>query len=154
MIKISTGLANLLMNAGGKSFTDAMRNGVIRIFSGEQPASADDAETGTLLCEISKNGVHFVASSPAGGLNFESSGEGSVSKPGNELWQGRSVANGSCGWFRHYDNNLTTGASSISVRYDGAVGILGSGELKLSHLDTEIGNLIQIKAYAIIQPRL
>lgn len=50
-MRLSTGLRNFLNKEG--SFDDAMRNGWIEIYSGAQPASADAAATGTLLCTIS-----------------------------------------------------------------------------------------------------
>jgi hypothetical protein len=50
-MRLSTGLRNFLNKEG--SFDDALRNGWIEIYSGAQPASADAAATGTLLCTIS-----------------------------------------------------------------------------------------------------
>lgn len=52
-MRLSTALRNFLNKEG--SFDGAMRNGYIEIFSGAQPASADAAATGTLLCTISSN---------------------------------------------------------------------------------------------------
>lgn len=52
-MRLSTGLRNFLNKEGG--FDGAMRNGYIEIFSGAQPASADAAATGTLLCTITNN---------------------------------------------------------------------------------------------------
>lgn len=51
-IRLSTGLRNML--AGSLGFNGAMNHGFIKIFSGTQPASADAAETGTLLGIITK----------------------------------------------------------------------------------------------------
>src|SRR5258707_9960693 len=51
--RYSTGLRNFIAKQG--SFDDAMRNGIIEIYSGAQPASADAAPPGTLLCTISAN---------------------------------------------------------------------------------------------------
>jgi hypothetical protein len=46
----STGLRTHLMRGG--SFQQAFQNGALLIYSGTQPASADDAPSGTLLCTI------------------------------------------------------------------------------------------------------
>lgn len=52
-MRLSTGLRNFLNKQGG--IDDALRNGVIEIYSGAQPSSADAAPTGTLLAVISTN---------------------------------------------------------------------------------------------------
>lgn len=50
-MRLSTGLRNFLAKEG--SIDGALRSGVIEIYTGAQPASADAAPTGTLLCTIS-----------------------------------------------------------------------------------------------------
>lgn len=52
-VRLSTALVNKLMDTG--SFKDIFANGVIDIWSGTQPATADAAATGTLLCTVSKS---------------------------------------------------------------------------------------------------
>jgi len=52
-LRYSTGLRNFL-NKGG-SIADALHNGRIEIYSGAQPATADTAVSGTLLCTISSS---------------------------------------------------------------------------------------------------
>lgn len=49
-LRYSTGVRNFMAEDG--SFRDAFQNGRIEIYSGAQPASADAAVTGTLLCTI------------------------------------------------------------------------------------------------------
>lgn len=51
--RISTALQNFLNSLG--SITDALQNGELRILTGAQPASADAAQTGTLLCTVTDN---------------------------------------------------------------------------------------------------
>lgn len=53
VIRYSTALRNFLQGIG--SFKDAFDNGVLLLYSGSQPASADYAATGTLLATISSN---------------------------------------------------------------------------------------------------
>lgn len=52
-LRYSTGLRDFLARFGG--LADALQNGEIRIYTGTQPASADAAPTGTLLCTITNN---------------------------------------------------------------------------------------------------
>lgn len=52
-LRLSTGLRNYLNEFGGVK--QALNNGKIYIYSGTQPALADDAATGTLLAIISKS---------------------------------------------------------------------------------------------------
>lgn len=52
-IKLSTAARNFL--AAGGSYKDMLQNGRMEIYSGSQPASADAAVTGTLLCTITDN---------------------------------------------------------------------------------------------------
>lgn len=52
-LRLSTGLRNYLNEHGGVK--QALNNGKIYIYSGAQPATADDAATGTLLAIISKS---------------------------------------------------------------------------------------------------
>lgn len=57
MIRQSTGLRNFLLSGG--AFRDAFNGGKLEIYSGAQPASPDDAPTGTLLCTITDaSGAH------------------------------------------------------------------------------------------------
>ena len=58
-IKLSTGCVHLL--AQHKTLKEIFHDGVIRIYSGTQPATADDPVNGTLLVEITKDGNTFTA---------------------------------------------------------------------------------------------
>lgn len=52
-LKYSTAARNFMAGIG--SFKDAFMNGRIEIYTGTQPATADAAATGTLLCTITNN---------------------------------------------------------------------------------------------------
>lgn len=52
-LRLSTGTQNFLAKEG--SIDDALNQGILVLFSGAQPASADAAETGTRLCVITDN---------------------------------------------------------------------------------------------------
>jgi hypothetical protein len=51
-VKLSTGLRNAVLS--GQEFRKVFEDGVIKVYTGTAPASADDAATGTLLVTISK----------------------------------------------------------------------------------------------------
>jgi hypothetical protein len=70
-LRFSTGFRNYLNEAGGVK--QALNNGKIYIYSGSQPASADDAASGTLLAIISKS---------SGALTEEVQSVGSVALTG------------------------------------------------------------------------
>lgn len=56
-VRISTALRNFI--AQGGSYVSAFQNGRLEIYSGSQPATADTAVSGTLLCTITKSsGAH------------------------------------------------------------------------------------------------
>ena len=64
-IKLSTAARNFL--AAGGSYKDLFQNGRMEIYSGSQPASADAAVTGTLLCTITDNSAARTAEVLASG---------------------------------------------------------------------------------------
>lgn len=51
--KLSTGLRNYRL--GGGALRGAFQNGALLLYSGTQPATADTAASGTLLCKITNN---------------------------------------------------------------------------------------------------
>jgi len=57
MLRFSTGLVQSL--AKDKSLKEVMHDGVLRVYSGNQPSSADDAKDGTLLLEVTLAGAGF-----------------------------------------------------------------------------------------------
>lgn len=117
----------ILCTARGGSFKDLFRNGVMRIYSGTRPASADAVEAGTMLVEISESSGAFAAGEADNGLNFGDATTGKASIADGETWSGTAEATGTATWFRFYANAYTTGASTSAVRFDGSCGASGSG---------------------------
>ena len=116
--RLSTGLRNAMMNNTG--FKGGMDGGILKLFSGTIPADADSDEgSGTLLLEVTLNGDTLAEN---GGLIFDTATEGSSTKPENADWRGVGAATGTAYWFRLYDSNETTGASTTALRLDGTVG--------------------------------
>ena len=77
-IRQSTGLRSFLMSNGG-CFADAFQGGKLKIYSGAQPASADDAPTGTLLVTITDaSAAHTQEVRSAGSVDLTGGGSGSL----------------------------------------------------------------------------
>lgn len=147
-IRQSTGLRTLL--AGNSGFKEAMNNGCIELRSGTQPASADDAATGTLLALVTQDGGAFTPGSPTNGLALGTPADGAVAKSGN--WQYTGIAAGTIGWFRYRANAADAGGSSTSlVRMDGSCGV-GSGDLQLAALALAVGQPGTIDAFLYTIP--
>lgn len=138
---------------GGGSVDELFRNGVIRIYSGSQPSTADAAETGTLLLEVTESDGAFAAGAPANGLNFdgEAAASGLLTKESSETWQGTGAADGTAGWFRFYDNAYVTGASTTAVRFDGSCATSG-GQLTMSSTAIVSGVVTTLDSAAITLP--
>jgi len=144
MSNFSTGAINYVMGTG--SFKVAAQNGVIALFAGGLPASADAQITATLLGYVTKDGLPFVAGSPTNGLNLDNPVSRVISKVPTDNWIFVPVANGTIGWFMYMGNapdNLL--ASTTLFRFQGTCG-LGSGDLQMSSLNSRIGTNIVISS--------
>ena len=135
----------------GGAWKDVLRDGVIRIFSGSQPTSANDGEIGTQLLEISISSGTFTPGSPVNGLNFGNSVAGVINKSSAEIWSGVGLVNGTAGWFRFYSNARTTGSSSTAVRFDGACATSG-GQLNMSSTSIVSGATTTIDSFNVTLP--
>ena len=124
-IRFSTGLRTGMLNATG--LQEALANGKLKLFSGPQPATADAAEQGTLLCEGTLAGGTFVHGTSTNGINFGTATSAVIDKAAAETWSGTADASGVIGWFRLVGNPSDAGASSTTLaRIDGNVGTSGA----------------------------
>jgi hypothetical protein len=119
MIKISTGLR--VAQAVTGSLKASLDGGLVRLYSGTVPASADAALGGaTLLNEISVGGdgtpVTFEGTAPLGVLK----------KSVSENWTGNNLAGGTPTFFRFVKAGDDGSASSSAIRFQGTAGALGS----------------------------
>lgn len=146
--RLSTAYANEQLG----HFRDAFANGVLAIYSGHQPASADEAETGTLLCLITRDSQPFTAGNPENGLNFGDPASGVVDKLDGDVWSGTVLATGVAGWFRFYDNAYETGASSTAKRFDGTVSPSSSAELQMANTTLTKDDVTVINAFPVSYP--
>ncbi|RLA45291.1 MAG: hypothetical protein DRQ97_09950 [Gammaproteobacteria bacterium] len=144
MLRFSTGLRDGVLDATG--IREATANGVLRIYSGAQPASADTAVSGTLLVEVTVDGAAFAHGTATNGLNFDAPANAVLSKAAAETWRGNGLADGTAGWFRFCSNPVDSGgASSTLARIDGSVG-RSAADLNLSNINilTGVPNTVDV----------
>lgn len=120
MSKLSTGICNQLLSPGGASIGDILHLGFLRLFSGAAPATADAAETGTLITIMSNN-------STGTGLTFEAAAVlGVLAKKISEVWSGLNLAGGTVTWFRFVAVGDTGAISTTQPRIQGTIGTGGA----------------------------
>lgn len=144
-IKLSTGLRTAM--AGTIGFAGALANGVIHIYSGPQPTTADSAVTGTLLGIVSTDGLPFAFGTATNGLAFDAASGGSVAKEPDDTWKFSGLENGTAGWFRLMGNPMDNlGASTTLPRLDGSIGTSGA-DLNLSNISVKAGKPATIDVF-------
>lgn len=151
-LRLSTGLRNAIMTAtGGKSFAEAMLDGTLHIYSGAQPTTADDAESGTLLVRVTLSSGAFTSGSATNGIEFGDATSGSVGKKSGETWSGVAIATGTAGWFRFYANTVVTGASTTAVRFDGSCGTSGA-QCNMGSTSITLGGTVTVDTVNVTMP--
>ena len=116
--KSSTGLVNAMLASGSfKSVMDA--GSEIRVFSGTEPASADDATGAATLLVTFKNGSSGVTMA-------SSAADGVLVKNPAETWTGTAVASGMPTFYRHVLTADSNGLSTTAPRQQGSCGIAGA----------------------------
>jgi hypothetical protein len=144
-IRLSTGIRTALAGHGGAGtggtggLATLLQGGVIDIFTGSQPASADYVETGTKLVRISST----CGTRPDDGLKFGTAASGILSLT-TPKWQGEVIVDGVAGWGRFYGTTGTSGSSSTTWRLDFNCGVTGA-DLALTHTSLEAETILTIK---------
>ena len=147
-VRLSTKVRDNL--AGTTGFAATFANGVIDVYSGTQPATADAVPTGTLLGRVTLNSGAFVAGTATNGLTFAAAANGAVSKSG--VWSFNGVAAGTAGWFRLKGNALDNdGVSTTLPRVDGSIAVSGA-DMNLSNITIAIGAPNTIDSFTWTQP--
>lgn len=146
--KFSTGDVQAAANALRTAYND----GVIAIYGGTQPATANDTEgAAPLLCLITLSSGAFTGGVSTNGISFAAPVDGVLSKESGETWSGVGTAAAGAGttatWFRHYANAYTTGASTTAVRYDGAISSSSTAELQMTNTTVVEGVPVQVNSY-------
>lgn len=109
--------------------------GLVRVYSGTQPASADLAATGTLLAT-------FTLNDPA----FSAAAGGSAILDVTPTLSATGLAAADAGWFRIVDS---TGVTVM----DGSVTATGSGgDLTMNTITVSVGLVLQLTAGTITMP--
>ena len=139
--------------ARGGSMKDIFKDGVLRIYSGSQPTSPDNAASGTLLLEVTESGGTFAHGAFANGLEFEDDPtEGEMEKASGETWQGTGLVAGTAGWFRFCANPTDNGAASTTLpRIDGSVGSSGA-DLNMSSTTITVGATYTLDSFKLTLP--
>ncbi|HSX21500.1 MAG TPA: hypothetical protein VLE97_01845 [Gaiellaceae bacterium] len=100
-------------------FKETFDGGEIRVFSGAQPDTSDLAETGTLLGTVRQLDGSVLILTASGPY---------IVKDILADWLLTAVATGTMGWFRYVADPADAGGLSYNaLRFDGAVGLPGSG---------------------------
>ena len=117
-----------LMACSGGSLKDIFRDGILYIYSGSQPATADTAASGTNLVKITESSGEWVAGAEGNGLEFDTYSAGTISKCTLETWSGVGIGGGgTAGWFRFCANPTDALAlSTVLPRIDGSIGTSGA----------------------------
>lgn len=151
-LRLSTALRNNL--AGTTGFAATFANGVIDVYSGTQPASADAAPTGTKLGRITLASGAFTAGVATNGLTFAAAADGAVSKSGT--WSFAGIAAGTAGYFRLKTNtgaDVDTDQTTLKAeaRLDGSIAASGA-DMNLSNITIAIGAPVTIDSFTWTQP--
>lgn len=147
-IRLSTGLRTALLGgAGGTGGLKTLLNGgVLDIYTGAQPSSADYVETGTKLARISSTSGSGVND----GVRFGTAAAGILPLT-TPAWTGVCIVAGVAGWFRLYGTTGTSGTSSTTWRMDGNVGVSGA-DLNLSYTSLVADSVITITSFNLTEP--
>lgn len=152
-VSLSAFLRNAIMGTTG--FKGATANGRLELRSGPQPANADAAASGTLLCLITiGGGTPTPGSNTAYDINFDAPVLGVCSKAAAETWSGTCIAQGQIGHFRYKGNAAdddTADASPTHTRMDGSVAVSG-GDLNLPQVNVVVGTPIVVAALDVTLP--
>lgn len=142
--QISTGLRNHLLTTG--SLKAALDGGVIRIYSGTEPATADAALSGNaLLCTVSNNGAGT-------GINLDTTSSGGViSKAPGEVWKGTNVASGTATFYRFSGLTDDGTLSTSTKRVQGTISTTGAS-MNLANVSLTSGSEQRVDYYAVGMP--
>jgi len=134
------------------SLQELLLDGIIHIFSGTQPADADDVEGSTKLMEVTLSSGAFVPGAPGNGLEISGPTSGVIGIYPGDVWSGVGIVDGTAGWFRFYSNAENIGADPSAVRLDGVCGT-SNAQLNMSSLLISAGATTTIDSFIITMPR-
>jgi hypothetical protein len=142
----------------GFSLADIFRHGILKLYSGSQPATADAAAVGTLLLQVTEASGAFTAGSFANGLRFGTPASAVLGKLSTQVWSGAGEAAAgaapgtAAASFRLYANATDAGSSSTTLpRIDGSVAVSG-GDLNMSSVMIIDGSTYTIDTFNLTMP--
>lgn len=143
-LKLSTGLRDHLLTTG--DFQSGVDGGVIRIYNGPIPATADAALSGnTLLVTISNN------SAGTGITMNAAAASGVLGKNSAEVWSGAVAANGIPTFYRFSPLTDDFLLSTTAKRLQGTVGNAGF-DLNFANTNFVIPEVKRIDTFDVAQP--
>lgn len=144
MANMSSGLKNWLLATG--SFSGAFDRGVIELYSGAPPASADEPHAGTLLGKITTDGEPFTPGQINGGLRFLIIPQlAGATKFFGDSWVATFTAAGVVGSWRLKTNVDDPNVQSFAhPRLDGVLGS-EANELYLPQTTVDVGDTVPIQ---------
>lgn len=128
------------IEADVNAITALLNGGFLKIYTGAQPADANQTVTGTLLVTLNLNATAFGASTAAG-----SPGSRIVTATAGAIVSGTAVATGTAGYFVLYKSDGTTVVAMGSVAASGA-------DLNLSSVSIVSGGSVAVSAFTITSP--
>lgn len=148
-LRLSTGMRNRM--AGQDGFSAIFEAGIIEVYTGAQPATADAAPTGTMLGVVTTNGGPFTPGDATNGLLWAAPANAGVNKAA-DLWRFTGLTTGTAGWFRLKGNALDAGGvSTLAPRMDGSIATSGA-DLNLSNTSVALGSPNTIDVFQLTLP--
>ncbi len=133
-IRATPAARNAILDTG---FDAIFNSGVLELRTGTQPASANDAASGTLLWSETLPADAFAASAA-----------GSKAKAGT--WEAAAVAAGSAGWYRLKQTADAASTDGTDERVDGSVTATGGGgDLTLDNVVLAVGQSVTITTFSV-----
>jgi hypothetical protein len=141
-IRLSTGLRNKVLDSGMADAFDT--TGRINIYTGTQPASANDAATGTLLATLTLASDSVTAGASSGSISFATITSDTSAD-----------ASGTAGYGRFYRTGDTAPGSSASAsdrRLDFGIAETSGGDVNFDETGFVAGGTVAISSFSITLP--
>lgn len=111
-LQVSTGFKVAIL--GPSSFSDIFDFGAIHVYSGQQPATADDAVVGTLIGTVTTGGLPWSPQAHSSGIRLSQSGPYIVKFPWDN-WLLQVAATGIASWARLVGKGEDNGVLSYDL---------------------------------------
>lgn len=134
-VRLATATRNALADAVTTRADSGTGAATIKVYTGSQPASANDAATGTLLAT-------FTCSDPS----FGAAASGVITLAGTPK-TATAAATGTAGWFRLESNTAVTTVIDGSVTASG-----GGGDMTLDNTSITSGQTVNLTSGTITMP--